>query len=141
MTCFWNGILSLLDLNELNSVLNRTWRQNPHPKKFIKALKKYNVPVSTIKHNGNILRESEVRDNFKTIKSLDPNQCGEGYLCSGCEPVFFLICYLFNYDIEHMIRDGLNNDVFIQYTHPSSKGKLKFGSSTRHFYSIEKNMY
>lgn len=133
MACFWKGILNLLDLKELNLVFELKLDSKPRPKHFIKYLKKYNCNVAYIKHNGALISEKEAIEHFNRIKSIKPKESGDGYLCSGCEPVFFLISHLFRYNIKHVFCENT-----ILYTHPNPKGELVFGSNPKHFYSIEK---
>jgi hypothetical protein len=136
MACFWEGILSLLDTKEINKILKKDFKTKPHPKKFVKALKKYNKYVNDIKHNNMPLTQIEIKENFNRIASISPNESGNGYLCSGFEPVFFLISHLFGYNIKHVFCEHL-----ILYDHQNSKGELVFGSNSTHFYSIQKKMF
>ena len=136
MTCFWSGIIRLLDYREINKVLDTNFLSTPPERLFIRALKAKNINVTTIKHNGNNLEYNQIKENFEHIKSINIKQIGKGYLCSGCEPVLFLISYLFGYDIKHII-----NDTAIYYAHPNPIGKLTFGSNSIHFYPIRKHFW
>jgi len=135
MTCFWKGIINLLDVGEMNKILDTHFNRKPPPKKFVKALKKKNIQVFTIKHNNIQLTQKETEDNYNSINEIKPTDIGNGYLCSGFEPVLFLISYLFGYTIKHIF-----NKIEIIYNNPNSKGELVFGSTTTHFYSIEKHI-
>ena len=48
MTCFWKGILNLLDAGEINRVLGTHFKDKPSAKRFVKALKGKNVPITHV---------------------------------------------------------------------------------------------
>ena len=144
MTCFWEGILNLLDLEELNYVFQTNHKLKPSPKDFVKLLKRKNTLVTHIKHNNNNISENEARENFERINEIDIKQIGDGYLCSTFEPVLFLISYLFQYEIKYIFdcpfyeHLGVINTI---YTCQNSKGELKFKSNSKHFESVGKELY
>ena len=133
MACFWKGILYLLNVTEINHILGTHFAYMPQPKEFVEALKANNMQTIDIKHNNINLTGKEIIENFEHIKALDSKTVYDGYLCSGFEPVLFLISQLFGYNIKHIFCD-----VPIYYTHPEPKGELIFGSNESHFYSISK---
>ena len=136
MTCFWKGILYLLDVQEINVILGTKYQKQISPKQFVTALKKKNIKVNNIKHNDHILKTHEVDDNLDRINMIDPKYLSDGYLCSGFEPIFFLISHLFRYNIKHEYCGTL-----ITYTNSDAKGELIFGSNRFHFYPIKKDLY
>jgi len=132
MTCFWEGIITLLDLDEMNRVFSVVWRTKPKPKKFVKMLKKKNVLTTSAKN----LSERELQLNYERVEAIDVTKIGGGYLCSAGDPVLYLIGELFGYDIKHMF---CGTCVEYEFVHPKFLGLLVFGSNSRHFYAIRKD--
>lgn len=144
MTCFWSGILNLLDLQELNHVFGTTHKSKLSPKSFVKLLKRKNILVNDVKHNNTNITINEINENFERITEINVNEIFNGYLCSAFEPVLFLICHLFSYDIEHIFDISYLeycDKSIITYTSSKSKGKLMFKSNHRHFEAIKKEIY
>ena len=136
MTCVWRGIIKLLGISEINKVLGTHFHDKIAPKKFVKALQNKNIHVNDVKHNGKILTEMEINENFNSIREIDIKKVGDGYYFSGFEPVLFLISHLFGYDIKHIFCE-----IPIEYAILPAKGKLIFGATKTHFYPIKKDIY
>jgi len=136
MACFWQGIINLLDLSEMNLIFKTNFHRKPLPKKFIKFLIKNNIHINDIKHNNKNLSANEILENYEHIKLINYKKIGNGYLCSTSDPILFLICHLFEYNIKH---DFCGTEIF--YDHPNPKGLLIFGSNSTHFYSVDKILY
>ncbi|CAK7995032.1 Hypothetical protein POVR1_LOCUS550 [uncultured virus] len=143
MSCVWIGLIKALPSSEITEVLKL--EESPTPKQFIKALKRHNVLTLGIAHHAveadkdhqnRILEDNEYQENFNRIERISPKKLKKGYLCSGCDPLFFLIAYLFKYDIRHSFRGTC-----ISYTCPNAKGMLVFGSNSYHFYYIRSETY
>lgn len=91
MTCFWIGILSLLELPQSTDYIV----------KFIQFLKNNNTPTTHILCNDVHITEKQIIENTNAIKELDERTIHNGYLCSTFDPVLFLVCELFKISIHH----------------------------------------
>lgn len=54
-----------------------------------------------------------------------------GYLCSSCEPVMLLVCYLFDVNIDHMYYNHL-----MKYRTKGANKTLKFNGNKSHMHSF-----
>lgn len=95
MTCVWQGLIKALDLKT-------------KPDAFVKYCKSHNTPVRNIQVNGQVLTESQIRENQQHIENI--NNIENGYLCSACDPILILVAHLFNTIIIHQF-----NGTIIQY--------------------------
>lgn len=136
MTCFWDGILNLLTIRDINAVFDLRLRHKPAIPEFIRYLKEYNLATISITHMGSTLSEKQLTENQDHIRNLNPRRINNGYDCSGCDPVLFLIAELFDCNITH-IYDGAR----IRYRNRHATKKLRFGSNTHHFWAIKRIDY
>jgi hypothetical protein len=92
MTCVWDGLISSLKLPL-------------RPTEFVTDLKKRNclTPEIIYKINGIEIpiNAQQLNENYQAIESLSVASIGGGYLCSPCDPIFFLVSKLFNISIKH----------------------------------------
>lgn len=58
-----------------------------------------------------------------------PNDANNGYLCSSCEPVMLLTCYLFNVNINHNYNNHL-----MKYQTKEATRTLTFRSNRSHMH-------
>ena len=70
--------------------------------------------TENIKCNDEYLTELQLIENFEWIKNI--RKPLKGYDCSTCDPLFFLVCQLYNVSIHHnynghMIKYQNMNDV------------------------------
>ena len=61
MTCFWDGIISSLDKDDLN-ILGLKFTPNPH--EISTLLKQLNKTTSNVNWEGKPLRLNEIEENF-----------------------------------------------------------------------------
>ena len=124
MTCVWTGILGSLT----NEDFKRWNISKPHPADFVIFLRQNNSLTPEIIWNGQTLSAKAQDENYRAIMEIDHKTIGNGYLCSTCEPVLFLVSHLFFVDIVH---NYMGHQMY--YKHPSPKRILKFASSSSHF--------
>ena len=118
MSCVWEALLYALNLDI-------------KPIMLLEKLKRENVKTVDVEWNGEKLSEQQLDENYKRIQALTYKDIPDGYLCSACEPLLFLISQIFCVSIEH---DYLNNT--IEYTNVNAdKRKIYFGSDSVHFYA------
>jgi hypothetical protein len=130
MTCFWDGILSLLHQKELKSVLNVNDKDNVG---FINGLKKHNIKTVHVTWNVEKLSEKQHAENHEHIKNIDVLRINDGYLCSSYDPVLFLIAELFFASIKHNYKNHV-----MRYARKNAKIELEFASDTGHFWSVKR---
>ena len=122
MTCFWDNLMRGMYRQKL---IDRV----PSIPDFIGMLKKDNMRTTGILHNGMALHPRFIEENFTLmIPSLNERAVGQGYDCSGCDPVMLLICKLYNVNIIHTYRGHV-----IKYTNPTATNELRFSASAGHF--------
>lgn len=128
MTCFWNGIMSALTIEDFTNI---HLKNKPNIQQFIEILKNKNIPTTDILWQNNQLTNKEISENKEHISSFDINSINSGYLCSTCDPFLLLIAALFKVNIEHRY-----NNHMISYRHKTDGGEkyLKFSSDTGHFW-------
>lgn len=120
MTCVWDGLL-----NGLKIPLNR--------KDFIEHLKINNCKTPEIKYKINnsimIISDKQLDENYQAIKTLS---IGDGYLCSICDPLFFIVSKLFKVNIHHMYLSSN-----IEYIFEDQQNSLYFQSNRGHFWFVK----
>lgn len=152
MTCVWVGILAGLE-NKMfpNGV-------KPTPLNFVKFLKEHNIRTKHVivcsdqmaSGSDDILpdfmkdgklSESQIEENFESIKEFDPNTIDDGYYCSTCDPFLILICEIFKINILHNYCGNM-----IKYTYivdnekdESSKESEKIDSSKNYTIHLSSN--
>src|SRR5438132_35133 len=88
MTCVWKGLIKKLKLKM-------------KPEGLLNMVKKKNIPTKDILWNGEKISEQIQKENMEWIRSLSVENIHNGYHCSTCDPLLFLIAQLYNVSIEH----------------------------------------
>ena len=125
MTCFWDGILHHLKEEDFQRVFQI---KKPNNKNFVKLLKDNLKKTKDIKWNGETLTDKQLEENFEHIRDFNVNSIGGGYLCSTCDPFLFLVCQLFQVDINHNYRGYM-----MRYRITNPIKTLNFRSNSGHF--------
>lgn len=116
MTCFWDSIRGALDLRLTAS-------------QFVSDLQSRNVRTSNVKWNGYSLTDRHCEENIAAIACLDPATLHDGYLCSGFDPVLFLVAELYQVTIHHS-NDGTN----IVYAHDNPRDAIYLTNNSGHMW-------
>lgn len=132
MSCFWIGLLDLIDTQSINSVLGfQPFKITPDI--FVTLLKSKNKLVYSVSCNGEYPSSQQQHEQLAAIESIESSNVENGYLCSAFDPVLFLISDLFNVDIDHNYLG-----VTISYKCLKARQKFYFASNSGHFWSIKK---
>ena len=125
MSCFWNALI-----RETNSSHYKRYQSDKpdNPNQLIAFLKQNNTKCIGVTWNSEDLTDQFLNECFDTIKDMG-DKAGNGYLCSSCEPIMILICYLFKLDIDHKYCTNL-----MKYRINDSIGKLSFRSNKGHMH-------
>jgi hypothetical protein len=128
MTCFWNGILESLYINDIEMI---KFYNKPNIKELINYLKNNNKLVLNVVWNNFILSNKELYENKISIDNYDINTRNNGYLCSTCDPFLLLVSELFQVDIIHKY-----NGIEIIYKNIKNLNKkiFNFESNINHFW-------
>jgi hypothetical protein len=117
MTCVWEGIKNRLHLNMGTYELF----------KFIQG---NNRDTRDILWNKEKLPDKLLAENMQRIRELSSDSIEQGYLCSACDPLLFLVATLFNVSIIHNF-----NGARIHYHNVKFPDKIiHFESSSGHFW-------
>lgn len=127
MTCFWDGILQSLN-NDDFKLFNR--HKPFYQTDLIQFLKQNNKPTINVYWKGEKLRESELKENFTTIKDFEIKNIYNGYLCSVSDPFLFLLCEIFQINILHDY-----NGVNILYQVSKPRRTVKYKNNSGHFWN------
>ncbi len=125
MSCFWNAIIRVTskdDYEKYNS------KKPKNAKDLIKFLKDNNKKIKDITWNDEKLKTQFNDECYEHIKEIS-NNGNNGYFCSSCEPIMFLICYLFHVNISH----NYNNNI-MKYITKGATRTLNFKSNKSHMY-------
>ncbi len=118
MSCVWEGIIDALDLDI-------------KPLELLQKIQKENTKTDDIYWNNEKLTEKQLEENFAHIKNLSYKEdIPNGYLCSACDPLLFLISEIFEVSIQH---DYMGHQIVYHNKNAGSK-KICFGSDSDHFY-------
>lgn len=131
MTCFWNAIISSMNIKVFAEIfeVNNTRRINP--KQMVSFFKKHSKATKNVTWNGKKLRDQEIKENMQWIKELNINSIGSGHDCSISNPFLTLFCELFRVNIDHQY---LNNTIQYRYVGNNHRGiTLRFRSNRGHF--------
>jgi hypothetical protein len=90
MTCVWDSILKALK-----------FETKVTPSRFCGYLILHNCLTPDVTVNDEKITSKQLEENFMHISALDPEQIGEGYLCSTFDPLLILVCQLFKTAIVH----------------------------------------
>jgi hypothetical protein len=140
MSCFWDGILRSLELQDFY-YLGRSPRvrpleprESPKPltaRQLANFLKNHNRLTTGIRCNDKIpLRAPQLQENFDAIAQFDVDGIYEGYLCSTSDPFLCLVSFLFEVEIQHDF-----NGVTITYSTESRPRRIiRYRSDSNHFW-------
>ena len=141
MSCVWDGILKAL-YTDYYSCQDKELKykiMNLNVYTLVQLLKYNNIPSDKVLwktlDNHCILTERQIEENYNSIKQIDEKSINNGYDCSSCEPVFFLLCTIFKVNIIHNY-----NGVVIHYVYQDEQNGRKnyeFGSNNNHFWFIQ----
>ena len=96
------------------------------PEKLLKSLKKNNRLTRNVLWNNEPLSEKELEDNFERIKNIEDT---DGYDCSTCDPILFLMAEIHNLSITHDYNGAL-----IKYTNINAKRRIIINSNDCHMF-------
>lgn len=117
MSCVWEGIKNRLHLN-----------MGTH--ELFKFIQGNNRDTRDILWNNEKLSDTLLSENMQRIRELSTDVIENGYLCSACDPLLFLVATLFEVSIVHNF-----NGTLIHYLHIKFPDKvIKFESSSTHFW-------
>ena len=119
MSCFWNAIIRETKQYQVDKPRNAN--------QLIAFLKQNNTKCIGVTWNSETLTDKFLDECFVSIQDM-PDKAGNGYLCSSCEPVMILICYLFKLNINHSYCNNLMkyqiNDSIATISFKSNKGHM-----------------
>ena len=105
MSCFWDTLKKNLNIKSCT-------------KDFIIDLKNKNSKTKLVLWNNNKLSNKQLNENYNHIKTLDENNYNNGYYCSTCEPILFLVCKIYKVNIHHRY---LNNTMIYENKYKNTK--------------------
>lgn len=126
MTCFWDGIIRSLSIDDFNLL---GFASKPTNELFISRLKTRNERVDATWQNC-ILSPKEMDEHYMAIDSYDIKKIGHGHLTSSCDSFLLLLCHILHLDINHMYLRFL---IKYRYIGGCSRKILSFQSSRTHF--------
>lgn len=148
MTCFWSGVLSLVNVDDLKKI---GWESNRKPdlRHFILMLQNNNINIDNVAWNGVLPSERQAVENYVHVRYFDAKNINHGYDCSTFDPFLFLVCELFGLDVDHHFRGNIIEYRYIGVSEdekggciignlPSTGKKLVFSSSSGHFSSVKR---
>jgi len=126
MTCFWDGIISSLDKDDLNILC---LKKKPTPRELSTLLKRLNKKTPDICWEKQPLRVNEIEENFIHIKDYSNITITSGYLCSVCDPFLCLLADILSVNISHTY---LSNT--LHYTTRDARKTMYYRSDRGHFW-------
>lgn len=126
MTCFWDGIISSLDKDDLKIL---GLKSNPSQEQLAKKLMEKNIKTTSILWQNKQLSDNELAENYIHIADYTHWSLHQGYLCSTCDPFLCLISELLMINIDHTYLDNT-----IHYKHPLSVKTVRYKSDRGHFW-------
>ena len=126
MTCFWDGIISSLDKDDLNIL---GLKSTPNPHEISTLLKQLNKTTSNVNWEGTPLRLNEIEENFIHVRDFSNITIENGYLCSICDPFLCLLAHLLRVNIEHTYLSHT-----LHYTITDARKTLYYSSNRGHFW-------
>jgi len=126
MTCFWDGIISSLDKDDLN-ILGLI--ELPKPAKLATRLKQLNKKTSKINWELKPLHFNEIEENYIHVRDFAHQSIYNGYLCSICDPFLCLICQLLKVNINHTYLKHT-----VHYTIDNARKTFYYSSNRGHFW-------
>ena len=119
MTCFWNGLLSRLNIYAINKYLNCNLNDKPEPREFVQLLKNNAVVTPDVKCGilgDTALTRKQLEENLEWILNYNVDGVHNGHDCSTCDPFLLLVSQLFMIDIHHNY-----NNFFVKYVNAKNK--------------------
>lgn len=126
MTCFWDGIISSMNKDDLN-ILGVSVR--PSPSELVNILKNKNIKTLNINWEGTPLRFNEIEENFIHINDFSNKSIQNGYLCSICDPFLCLLVELLKVNINHTYLSHT-----VHYTVTNPRKTFFYMSNRGHFW-------
>ena len=126
MTCFWDGIISSLDKDDLNILC---LKNKPTPRELSTILKNLNKKTPDILWEKQPLRINEIEENFIHIRDFSNITITSGYLCSVCDPFLCLLTDILCVNISHTYLDNT-----FCYTKKDARKTLYYKSDRGHFW-------
>ena len=68
MACFWDGIISSLDINDYKKI---GIDKKPSPRDFVINLKKHNIKTSNVLWCNNKITDKQLGENYEAINNYD----------------------------------------------------------------------
>jgi hypothetical protein len=133
MTCFWNGLINRLAIEEINKTLKSNLYDKPDPRLFVTLLKNNAIHTTNVEcvesdNTTATLSKKALDENLEWILSYDTNKIYDGHDCSTGDPFLLLVSQLFTVDIYHTY----NSKYFIKYLNKNNIcGKILSISSDR----------
>tara|TARA_B100001093_G_C26734865_1_gene973937 strand:+ start:472 stop:861 length:390 start_codon:yes stop_codon:yes gene_type:complete len=127
MTCFWNGILSSLTIDDFKYI---GLENKPNIQEFILILKNKNIKTVNTTWNNESLSNKQIEENMTHIRDFNTRDINNGYYCSSCEPFLFLITQLFSISINH----NYNGHIIKYRINKTPRKLVKYRSDTGHFW-------
>lgn len=113
MSCVWLGLAKKLKLKH-------------KPQALFSSIKERNVQTPNILCNGEKLTEQQMDENYERINNLKYVDVVDGYDCSTCDPLLFLVAQLYDINIVHNF-----GKIKILYTHNNDDIKSKKGKNKK----------
>jgi hypothetical protein len=108
MTCFWDGILSKISLQEINQYLSpKSHFMFVSQKDFIELLKSASEKITDylvmLKDQTNCyyISSTMIQENKEWIQNYNTQTIHNGHDCSTCDPFLILITHIFEIQINH----------------------------------------
>ena len=76
MTCFWDGIISSLNIEDFQKI---DINIKPSPKNFVEKLKKYNIKTHNVCWCGEKITDKQMKENYEAIQNYHINTIHKGY--------------------------------------------------------------
>ena len=134
MTCFWDGILNKITLDDINLYLSKNSTYfNIDQKEFISLLKvrAVRIPHSgyLVTIDGKFVTSKMNEENSEWIAGYDINKISQGHDCSISDPFLILIAHIFPIHIIHNY-----NGYTVNYKNVRNiKKTIRFESDQGHF--------
>ena len=107
MTCFWDGIIQSLTLEDFRIVSD--FKNKPNPRQLVEFLKSKNKYVEHVLCQNESITEKQKQECFDAIKELDINSIRNGYYCSCFYPFLIVVFELFCVHIIHKYNGTTKN--------------------------------
>ena len=128
MTCFWDGIIQSLSLEDFRIISDL--QRKPNPRQLAEFLKSKNKYVEHVLCQNEPISEKQKEECFEAIKELNIDRINNGYFCSCFDPFLMLLCELFCIHIIHKY-----NGTVIEYKNIYLNRKtITYHSSSSHFW-------